>query len=454
MTSHALDLPPASAEDCLRIYGNLSLLEMAPVLLATDRVYRGTAVIEHGGIMSLWGKDSDLASLSARGRSHIAANSETQALRGSFDNPDLRFIFTIAECPYRIVCRRSAGITRIHDLRGKRVGTMLKSSAQYFLDRMLSTAGLDERDVGIVHHMAKTATPLTLLPALLRDGRLDAVTVWEPQIQRAYELLGADAIVFSDPAIYRERFCLCTSAANLDDPALRARIVRFVRALIEATALLQHDPHDAQRLVATTASLDQITVVNAWPHLRCLAAPALPGNAFRGPPRCLGCRRRMGRQGDGAGTALGEYTSNANRSQRGARSDRLIVARSSHVVRDGRPHGYRAQQLKQISFHSEIASRHSHVRMPAPFHEPVEAIMKSSSRRINALELERGDCLRVGNVSGREVNVLDGRVWIAQDRDPNDRVLASGGRFLFDRDGFALAAPLKSKARVLPDSEH
>lgn len=82
MTSHALDLPPASAADCLRIYGNLSLLEMAPVLLAADRVYRGTTVIEHGGIMSLWGKDSDLVSLSARGRSHVAANSETQALRG------------------------------------------------------------------------------------------------------------------------------------------------------------------------------------------------------------------------------------------------------------------------------------------------------------------------------------------------------------------------------------
>jgi NitT/TauT family transport system substrate-binding protein len=254
-------------DTALRIYGNLSLLEMAPVLLGADRFYRGQAVIEHGGIMSLWGKDSDLASLAAHGRSHIAANSETQALRGSFENPDLRFIFAIAECAYRIVCRRSAGIARLIDLRGKRVGTMLKSSAQYFLDRMLRTVGLSERDVSIVHHMAKTDTPLTLMPTALRDGTLDAVTVWEPQIQKAYEMLGDDAIVFCDPSVYRERFCLCTTAANLEDSTLRASIVAFVRAMIEATGALQRDPRDAQMLVAVAANLDKKTVAHSWPYL-------------------------------------------------------------------------------------------------------------------------------------------------------------------------------------------
>src|SRR5262245_838177 len=161
----------------LRIYGNLSLLEMAPVLLAADEIYPGKTIIEHGGVMSLWGKSTDLPSLAAAGRSHIAANSETQALRSSFDNPDLRFIFTLAECPYRIVARRAAGIARLEDLRGKKVGTMLKSSAQYFLDRMLRTAGLGEEDVTIVPFMAKTASPLTLMPQALADGQLDAVTV-------------------------------------------------------------------------------------------------------------------------------------------------------------------------------------------------------------------------------------------------------------------------------------
>ena len=251
----------------LRIYGNLSLLEMAPVLLAADETYPGKATIEHGGVMSLWDKPTDLPSLAATGQSDIAANSETQALRGSFDNPDLRFIFTIAECPYRIVCRRSAGIARLDDLRGKKVGTMLKSSAEYFLDRMLRAVGMTEQDVTIVPFMAKTESPLTRMPDALRDGQLDAVTVWEPQMQRARLAIGDDAIEFCDPDVYRERFNLCTTQAKLDDRALRPAIVAFVRALIAATERLQREPHYAQALVAQTAELDMETVEASWPYL-------------------------------------------------------------------------------------------------------------------------------------------------------------------------------------------
>src|SRR5690606_25528650 len=96
----------AHRTDALRIYGNLSLLEMAPVLLAADGIHAGPTEIVHGSVSSLWGKASDLPSLAASGYADIATNSETQALRYSFENPDLRFIFTLAECPYRIVARR------------------------------------------------------------------------------------------------------------------------------------------------------------------------------------------------------------------------------------------------------------------------------------------------------------------------------------------------------------
>src|SRR5258706_10109556 len=115
--------PSSENADTLRIYGNLSLLEMAPVLLAAKDIYAGKTLVEHGSVMALWGKSSDLASLNSAGQADLATNSETQALRGAVAGPDLRFIFTIAECPYRIVARRTAGITTLADLRGKRVAT-------------------------------------------------------------------------------------------------------------------------------------------------------------------------------------------------------------------------------------------------------------------------------------------------------------------------------------------
>ena len=252
-------------ESPLRVYGNLSLLEMAPVLLAADQIYSGKSLLEHGSVMALWGKASELASLSSAGQADIATNSETQALRGSYENPDLRFIFTVAECPYRIVARRSAGIARLADLRGKRVATQLESSGEFFLGEMLRTVDLTVDDVTRVHFMAHTDKPLSQVPEALKNGRIDAVALWEPQPHRAKLTLGADAIEFCDPAVYTEKFNLCTRQANLDDPAMRARIVAFVRALITAAQRLKAEPEIGWRLVAKAAGLDIETVRGSWP---------------------------------------------------------------------------------------------------------------------------------------------------------------------------------------------
>jgi sulfonate transport system substrate-binding protein len=254
-------------DETLRIYGNLSLLEMAPVLLAADRIYPKKTLLEHGSVMALWGKASDLASLSSAGQADLATNSETQALRGSVEHPDLRVIFTVAECPYRIVARRSAGIARLADLRGKRVGTQLESSGEFFLDAMLRTVRLTTEDVTRVPFMARTEAPISLLPEALRSGRIDAVALWEPQVQRAKAAIGADAIEFYDPAVYTEKFNLCTTQANLDDIAMRQQIVAFVRALMAAARRLKVEPEIGWRLVAKAAELDIETVRGSWPYV-------------------------------------------------------------------------------------------------------------------------------------------------------------------------------------------
>jgi NitT/TauT family transport system substrate-binding protein len=256
-----------SAEDALRVFGNLSLLEMAPVLLAAAQTHDGAISLTHGSVMALWGQASDLASLHSAGQADVALNSETQALRGAAAHPDLRFILTVAECPYRIVARRSAGITRLADLRGKRVGTQLESSAEFFLDAMLRTVGSTADEVDRVAFMAHTDAPVSLLPEALAAGRIDAVALWEPQVQRAKTAIGHDAIEFYDPALYTEKFNLCTTQENLQNAGTRARIVGFVRALIDAVRRLRVEPQAAWRLVAEAAELDIETVRGSWPYL-------------------------------------------------------------------------------------------------------------------------------------------------------------------------------------------
>jgi sulfonate transport system substrate-binding protein len=256
----------STALDTLRVHGNLSTLELAPVLLAMDGLYPGHAELRQGGILSLYDEPSDLPNLLGCGKSDVTTNSETQALRYSLAHPDLRFILTVSQGYYRIVGRRSAGISRLQDLKGRRIATMPRTSSAYYLDRMLRTVGLSEDDVQIVPFVAGSSKPLSEIPQALCDGVVDAATVWEPELQRAQDALGADAIEFVNRSVYREQFSLFTTLGNLQNPGLRRQIVAFTRSVIDACACIRRDHTCVWPLVAQISGYDLRTIQRAWHH--------------------------------------------------------------------------------------------------------------------------------------------------------------------------------------------
>lgn len=238
------------AEADLKVFGNTTTLELAPVLLAA-RDLGGTVSVSNGGIPDLFDESA----------ADLATNAETQALRQSVDHPDLRLIFTVAEGFYRIVARRSAGIAALSDLRGKRIATSPNTSASYNIHKTLGTVGMSSDDVTIVPVM-----PLDLMPRALANREVDAVAIWEPWIQLAADAIGDDAIEFQERRVYRELFCLYARAATLADPAKRREIVAFVRALINATATVAERPSEVWPLVASRTGYDIELIERVWHH--------------------------------------------------------------------------------------------------------------------------------------------------------------------------------------------
>ena len=248
----ALPLRAAEAPPPLRVQGNVTTIELAPVLLAAQ-AHASPVEITNGGVPDLF----------KAGGAQLATNAETQALRASVDNPDLRIILTVSEGLYRIVARRSAGISSLADLKGKRIYTIPVTSSGYFLHRMLRTVGLDYADVTIV-----PGIQMTRLADAIAAGEIDAVTIWEPMIDDVARRLGADAIEFSGKGIYRELFNLNTTGTALADPALRPRIVAFVRDVLRASRQLQTDPRPAWEAVARSSGHDVAKVERTWHHHR------------------------------------------------------------------------------------------------------------------------------------------------------------------------------------------
>lgn len=254
----------------LAVRGSTETVEIAPVLLAERHHYPEGAVVRPGGIGNLVGA-ARTPGFGEDGPADVATHAETQALRYSVKHPDIRIILTVAEGHYRIVARRSAGIARIADLRGKRVATLATTSAGYFLGRMLALDGLTFADVEPVR-----ISPIADMAKALERREVDAVAIWEPFSDNAARLLGDDRVEFSGRGVYRELFNLNSTAANLADPEKRRRIVAFVRAIIDASAALRNDPTRAQALVAATSGFTQDEVARSWKHLDFPAS--LPGD--------------------------------------------------------------------------------------------------------------------------------------------------------------------------------
>lgn len=254
LTCAAFLHPAAQAQTFppLQAAGNMTTIELSPLLVAADKIYPGEIRLSNGGIPAI-----------VSGIADVATNAETQLLRQSVDDPDLRVIFTVAEGLYRLVARKSAGIRRIADLKGKRITTPPNTSAHYFLVKMLAGAHLSEADVTLV-----PINPVTQMSAALKDRRIDAISMWEPEAERAIAAVGSDAIAFQNPRVYRELFNLNTSAKVLADPAKRRAIVELLRSLIASSGEIRRRPRQYWPLIAGKLNYTPETVSKSWPNLR------------------------------------------------------------------------------------------------------------------------------------------------------------------------------------------
>jgi NitT/TauT family transport system substrate-binding protein len=234
-------------------------IELSPVLVAAKDFYPEPLTVGEGGIVRITSGDADLAT-----------NAETQLLRESLTNPDLRIIMTVTESFYRLVARRSAGIATLADLKGKRAMLPRNTSAHYYLVAMLRTVGLTEDDVEIVSLPPAQGdqTGMDQMSDALARGDVDVISIWEPEPEDALRRLGDDAVVFQDRSVYRELFNLHARATDLADPGKRRSIVAFVRAAADASSALEADPEPYWPHVSSITRFTTEEISWGWPEMQ------------------------------------------------------------------------------------------------------------------------------------------------------------------------------------------
>lgn len=254
--------PSSGEKPMLKIASDVMTIEHTPGRIAIEDFYSGSAEIVEGGIAALL-SDPTVA---------LGTNAEIPSLKSYGRNKDLRIIYTMTETYYRIVANRNAGIETLEDLKGKKIGTIPTTTAAYFVEKYLGTAGLEANDYELTYGETCLKAPCARnsLPLQLVNGTIDAIALWEPTPQFAVNELGDDAVIFQDRSVYREIVNLQSTATKLADPETRAQIVEFVKALHEAQRVFREEPTAElyQRVANAMGSeadvIEQVWSIHGW----------------------------------------------------------------------------------------------------------------------------------------------------------------------------------------------
>lgn len=155
-----------------------------------------------------------------------------------------------------IVARRDHGITHPADLKGKKIGVPLGTTAHFFVDTFLQIHGVEQEKVTLVD-----MKPTEMVGAL-DSGRLDAVSTFNPTLKELERSLGKNGIVFEDESLYTETFCVAAMQEYVKKHP--ETIKKFLRALIKAESFVKENDKEAQNLVADFTKTDKIVLAATW----------------------------------------------------------------------------------------------------------------------------------------------------------------------------------------------
>ena len=190
----------------------------------------------------------------------IAAAAPTPIMFNSFGRDDFSIFstFAFAYDDIKVIANKDSEIHRPSDLEGKKIGTLMGSTGQFFTEAFLIRNSISPGDVEMVN-MAPSD-----LPKALSNGEIDAQVIWEPHGTAATELLGDKAVRLPSSDVYKTTFNFLTMNEYAEEhPEI---LVRFLRAVARGTEFAQ-DPQnteEAQDITANRLNLPKEAVALHW----------------------------------------------------------------------------------------------------------------------------------------------------------------------------------------------
>ena len=204
------------------------------------------------------GKASLVAMLSGDEGIDISAAAPTPIMFNSFGREDFYVFGTFAYAyeDIKVIANKDSGIADVNDLIGKKIGTLMGSTGEFFTETFLIYNSISPDDVEMVNIAPSD------LPEALNSGEIDAQIIWEPHGTTAKDLLGDRYIRLPSADVYKTTFNFLTmkNFANENPEVLR----RFLKAVDKATDFIKNNKEEAQEITANRLNLQKEDVALHW----------------------------------------------------------------------------------------------------------------------------------------------------------------------------------------------
>ncbi len=159
-----------------------------------------------------------------------------------------------------LFARKDRGVATISDLKGRKIGVLRNTIAEFYLVRFLALNGLRPQDVSLVD------LPVAQSPEQIISGSVDCVVAWEPYASPIRGQLGDRVVVWS---IQNNQPGYGVIVARNDRLRASPEIAnRFLKSLVQAEDYLVRNPEAAKTIVQKRMGLDDAPMRVFWSEIQ------------------------------------------------------------------------------------------------------------------------------------------------------------------------------------------
>lgn len=224
-----------------------------------------TIIAKQQGFFEKYGLDVDVINTTSGrqaleavlgGGADIATTAEAPTTAAAYAGQKIAFLARMEYSDLKTVTLASSSVSKVADLKGKRLGFAAGTGSEVYTWTLLRHAGLTDKDVTLVNLRPQD------MVAAAASGSIDAYDIFEPYVANGKRVLGDKVRELDTKGIYSETFNIVTQQSYLAAHPVVAQ--NFLHALLDAETWIKANRVAAISRVAKDVGLTEAELTQIW----------------------------------------------------------------------------------------------------------------------------------------------------------------------------------------------